>query len=130
MRKVQLYCVCYPLCFYSKFLSITCIPKEREALLRFKRSFHDPYHRLASWNGTDCCNWNGVGCNQTTGHVAVLDLRNDYQVLQKNIYDQEPESPSNFELYGKAFCSFFHIDSIGCYIIFLNAKLLKIWLMK
>lgn len=55
----------------------TCIEKEREALLRLKKSFEDPSSRLSSWNGTNCCNWNGVSCNQTSGHVIKIDLRNN-----------------------------------------------------
>ncbi|XP_022929097.1 receptor-like protein 12 isoform X2 [Cucurbita moschata] len=62
----------------SRVSAVTCIQKEREALLQFKRGFWwDPSHRLASWNGTNCCNWYGVGCNQTTRHVIKIDLRSN-----------------------------------------------------
>ncbi|KAL4018851.1 hypothetical protein IC575_022477 [Cucumis melo] len=65
--------------FCLSIAAAACIQKEREALLQFKNSFYkDPSHRLASWNnGTDCCNWKGVGCNQITGHVTIIDLRLD-----------------------------------------------------
>ncbi|RCV30162.1 hypothetical protein SETIT_6G071700v2 [Setaria italica] len=33
--------------------------------------------RLSSWrNGTDCCLWEGVGCDPSSGHVTILDLNN------------------------------------------------------
>uniref|UniRef100_A0A0A0KPL7 Leucine-rich repeat-containing N-terminal plant-type domain-containing protein n=1 Tax=Cucumis sativus TaxID=3659 RepID=A0A0A0KPL7_CUCSA len=64
---------------FSITAAAPCIQKERQALLRFKNSFYDdPSLRLASWNAsTDCCNWKGVGCNQITGHVTIIDLRRD-----------------------------------------------------
>lgn len=63
---------------YSSQVSIaSCIKGERESLLRLKASFIDSSNRLASWKGTDCCNWEGVGCDHTNGgHVVKLDLRN------------------------------------------------------
>ncbi|MQM21986.1 hypothetical protein Taro_055033 [Colocasia esculenta] len=54
-----------------------CIDSEREALLQFKRGLpHDPANRLSSWtaDGSDCCGWNGVSCDSTSGHVVKLDL--------------------------------------------------------
>ncbi|CAK9309368.1 unnamed protein product [Citrullus colocynthis] len=63
---------------YSSQVSIaSCIKGERESLLRLKASFIDSSNRLASRKGTDCCNWEGVGCDHTNGgHVVKLDLRN------------------------------------------------------
>lgn len=53
-----------------------CIPVEREAIITFKEALIDPSNRLASWTGEDCCAWPGVTCNNKTGNVVRLDLRN------------------------------------------------------
>ncbi|CBI22623.3 unnamed protein product, partial [Vitis vinifera] len=54
-----------------------CREEEREALLSFKRGIHDPSNRLSSWASEECCNWEGVCCHNTTGHVLKLNLRWD-----------------------------------------------------
>ncbi|KAF8022339.1 hypothetical protein BT93_F0002 [Corymbia citriodora subsp. variegata] len=56
--------------------NVTCIAAEREALLKFKHGLTDPWRRLESWTGEECCKWEGVECNKKTGHVLKLDLHN------------------------------------------------------
>ncbi|KAF8020539.1 hypothetical protein BT93_G1077 [Corymbia citriodora subsp. variegata] len=56
--------------------NVSCIDVEREALLKFKHGLTDPWRRLSSWTGEECCKWEGVGCNEKTGHVLKLNLHN------------------------------------------------------
>ncbi|KAK7860853.1 receptor-like protein eix2, partial [Quercus suber] len=56
-------------------VSVKCIEKERQALLEFKKGIVEG--KLSSWGSEDqknCCNWEGVYCNNQTGHVLELDL--------------------------------------------------------
>ncbi|XP_057499613.1 receptor-like protein 35 [Actinidia eriantha] len=57
---------------------ITCIETEREALFAFKQGLTNPSDRLSSWTGNDCCQWSGIQCNDMSGHVIRLDLRNPF----------------------------------------------------
>ncbi|KAG8661791.1 hypothetical protein MANES_01G039084v8 [Manihot esculenta] len=52
----------------------SCINIERETLLRFKSSLANSSNTLTSWVGDNCCRWEGVSCDNTTGHVVELDL--------------------------------------------------------
>ncbi|PQQ07512.1 receptor-like protein kinase 2 [Prunus yedoensis var. nudiflora] len=62
--------------FCSVDHNVRCIHIERKALLKLKQGLTDPSDRLSSWVGEDCCKWSGVGCNNITGRVNRLDLRN------------------------------------------------------
>ncbi|GKV30617.1 hypothetical protein SLEP1_g39411 [Rubroshorea leprosula] len=75
---------------------IRCIESERQALLAFKHGLVDEYGCLSSWGNEekkkDCCEWEGVRCSNTTGHVTVLNLGGFTPLLRGNF------SPSLFEL--------------------------------
>ncbi|KAL1556246.1 receptor-like protein EIX1 [Salvia divinorum] len=51
---------------------VRCIEREREALLSFKSGLVDAYGILSSWQSNECCEWLGVECSNTTGHVTTL----------------------------------------------------------
>lgn len=76
--------------------AVNCVPREREALLAFKRGITgDSAGRLASWkeDDHDCCRWRGVRCSDNLiGHVLELHLQSnltgvvyvDYSPLEFN----------------------------------------------
>ncbi|XVF70327.1 hypothetical protein PTKIN_Ptkin11bG0153000 [Pterospermum kingtungense] len=64
-----------------------CRPQERSALLELKESFvinsfasssFDAYPKTEYWKLGDCCSWEGVVCDNATGHVITLDLSSSY----------------------------------------------------
>ncbi|XP_027922887.1 receptor-like protein EIX2 [Vigna unguiculata] len=63
---------------FNSSAEIKCIDRERQALLNFKYSLVDFYGVLSSWrdddNSQDCCKWEGIQCDQQTGHVTILRL--------------------------------------------------------
>ncbi|OWM69834.1 hypothetical protein CDL15_Pgr025683 [Punica granatum] len=75
----------------ATFTNATCIEREREALLEFKRGLIDNSNLLSSWVGDDCCSWKGVRCSKRTGRVLKLDLRSPCVV--SFYFDDEPLKP-------------------------------------
>lgn len=57
---------------------IGCLESEREALIDFKKGLEDPENRLSSWKGSNCCEWRGIHCHNTTGAVLTVDLHNPH----------------------------------------------------
>ncbi|CAK7330923.1 unnamed protein product [Dovyalis caffra] len=57
-----------------------CSLSDVVALTDFKNGLEDPENRLSSWKGTNCCQWRGIGCDNTTGAVIAIDLHNPYPV--------------------------------------------------
>ncbi|CAK9160945.1 unnamed protein product [Ilex paraguariensis] len=63
----------------SQSSNILCADKERRALLSFRSGLIDSLGRLSSWSSAaeeDCCRWTGVRCDNVTGRVVGLHLRN------------------------------------------------------
>ena len=61
-----------------------CVERERQALLQFKASLHDPSNWLSSWQGVHCCQWEGIACDNLTGHVVKLDLTTPYEKCRRS----------------------------------------------
>ncbi|KAL1555663.1 receptor-like protein 47 [Salvia divinorum] len=62
--------------FASGDAEVRCIEREREALLSFKNGLIDDDSSLSSWRRDECCEWHGVECSNTTGHVITLQCDN------------------------------------------------------
>ncbi|KAJ4946679.1 hypothetical protein NE237_014307 [Protea cynaroides] len=77
-----------------------CLEEERIALLEFKKasyntwqSIDDGYDKLPSWqiddeggSDVDCCSWERVYCNTTTGRVIQLSLDYSYDRFVDDCY--------------------------------------------
>ncbi|GLJ41221.1 hypothetical protein SUGI_0853280 [Cryptomeria japonica] len=53
--------------------NIQCLPKERLILLRFNTENGGLF---PSWEGFNCCEWDGVECSNLTSHITHLQLSN------------------------------------------------------
>lgn len=83
---------------------VGCIETEKQALLRFKQGLEDGSNRLASWNRSngDCCQWAGVVCDNFTGHILELHLRNPFNVILPDFGNlADPDAYWNSRLVGK-----------------------------
>ncbi|XP_045824808.1 receptor-like protein EIX2 [Trifolium pratense] len=55
---------------------VRCNEKDQETLLIFKKGINDSYGHISTWSTEkDCCAWEGVHCDNITGRVTELDLR-------------------------------------------------------
>lgn len=87
-RRPQLHLILLLLAYYCSThtaasggtgITVRCLADQASSLLQLKHSFHNP--NLSSWqHGTDCCHWEGVGCDKASGQVITLDL--SYRNLQ------------------------------------------------
>ncbi|QHO17987.1 Receptor-like protein [Arachis hypogaea] len=75
-----------------------CLERERQALVKFKASLTDSSNLLSSWHGHDCCQWEGIGCDNVTGHVVMLDLASPYEKCRRSVPQIEYMSEEYGEL--------------------------------
>nr|GME12027.1 receptor-like protein EIX2 [Ipomoea batatas]GME20268.1 receptor-like protein EIX2 [Ipomoea batatas] len=100
----------------------SCVEGERIALHQFKESLIDISIRLSSWNGFDCCEWEGISCSSTTGHVLKLDLHNPtpYPDDIENYYDRLPSNYSSNILGGEINYSLINLTHLNYLDLSLN----------
>ncbi|TYG47658.1 hypothetical protein ES288_D11G357600v1 [Gossypium darwinii] len=92
--------ICFTICHANS--NLLCIQSEREALLKFKNHLIDPSNRLSSWvEGGDCCEWTGVVCHNSTGHVNQLHLAATLPEVDYSETITELEAYYNSRLGGK-----------------------------
>jgi len=63
-----------------------CLKQEREALIALNSHLGNAMSWSANTN-TDCCEWEGVECNTTTGRVTKLKPESVYRPWQLNYSD-------------------------------------------
>ena len=65
------------------------VQSEQKALIDFKSGLTDPNNQLSSWKGNNYCYWHGIGCENGTGFVVSIDLRNPYPYPLENEYGNQ-----------------------------------------
>nr|GMD13720.1 receptor-like protein EIX2 [Ipomoea batatas] len=101
----------------------SCVEGERIALLQFKESLIDISNRLSTWSSLDCCEWEGISCSSTTGHVLKLDLHNPTTPTLDdfaNYYDGLPSNYSNNCLGGEINHSLINLTHLNYLDLSLN----------
>jgi Leucine-rich repeat (LRR) protein len=53
-----------------------CLESDRDALIEFKNGLDDPENRLSLWQGSNCCQWSAISCDNSTGAVVAVDFHN------------------------------------------------------
>ncbi|KAF2319632.1 hypothetical protein GH714_017724 [Hevea brasiliensis] len=78
-----------------------CLESDREALVDFRKGLIDPGNRLSTWQGTNCCQWQGIICDGRTGAVVTVDLHNPHPPnVGKVLQDSIPSDSSAGDRYG------------------------------
>ncbi|XP_028785860.1 receptor-like protein EIX2 [Neltuma alba] len=71
-------------------LSIQCNERDRHLLLNFKHTASDPYAILSTWSDErDCCQWEGIQCDNTTGRVIKLSLPCSAQPTATDCHEED-----------------------------------------
>ena len=86
MEKVAVFRLLIPyLCLIARWFvsngvaqSVKCLTSDQEALINFKNGLQDPENHLSSWQGSNCCQWSGISCKNSTGAVVAVDLHNPH----------------------------------------------------
>ncbi|KAL6334050.1 hypothetical protein AAG906_001804 [Vitis piasezkii] len=102
------------LCFITRDLACkgeilkgNCLRADREALLDFKNGLKDSSsNRLSSWIGGNCCQWEGIGCENNTGVVISINLHNPYYL------EEAYENWSSMKLSGEIRPSLIELKSL------------------
>ncbi|XP_052621426.1 receptor like protein 21 [Lactuca sativa] len=105
-----------------------CIEEERKALLEIKDSFIKLYNSkmdnfLPTWvdYGGDCCEWERVNCNATTGHVTDLS----FYYLRGMIGDNMEFGSKLWPLNVSLFLHFKELTSLNLSYDYLDEEIMK-----
>ncbi|CAN0920184.1 Receptor-like protein EIX2 [Linum grandiflorum] len=95
-------------------LTVRCLRSQKDALLAFKQGLVDPSGRLSSWIGNDCCSWQGIECDNLTGTVVKIHLRNPFPIsLQPySMTTEQLEAYKMSCLGGQLVSSLLHLSSL------------------
>ncbi|WJX37812.1 hypothetical protein P8452_25540 [Trifolium repens] len=84
---------------------VQCNEKDEETLLIFKKGINDSSNgKISTWSTEkDCCAWEGVHCDNITGRVTELDLKNQSLKGEVNFSILELEFLSYLDLSNNEF---------------------------
>ena len=68
-------------CCWGDSILKKCSPSDLLALDDFKKGLDDPANRLSTWQGSNCCQWHGISCDNRTGAIISIDLHNSFPLI-------------------------------------------------
>ncbi|CAI8591339.1 unnamed protein product [Vicia faba] len=92
-------------------VAIECLASDQEALLDFKNGLQYSHNRLSSWRNTNCCQWQGIRCDNVTGAVVAVDLHNPSHV-EFWLFDSSPSKNEMWNISGELRPSLMKLKSL------------------
>ncbi|GAU28558.1 hypothetical protein TSUD_268970 [Trifolium subterraneum] len=102
------YSLLFAISVNSNTIAIECLASDHEALLDFKSGLKDSHNSLSSWRSSNCCQWHGIYCDNITGAVVTIDLRNQHPVS----FDDPPRKYEMWNLSGELRPSLMKLKSL------------------
>lgn len=83
-----------------------CLKNDKDDLTHFKNGLRGSNNQISSWRELDCCQWEGIDCENKIGVVISVDLHNPHSP------DEAYENETSMNLSGEIRPSLIELKSL------------------